>query len=1266
MPTTDCYDFIPLYGQDNTGGRDLVGSYGKSDYKDGCHGMSPRTIRMDYNGSHWVSNWEPMMGDSPTRKKLASNRDYDAFVGGMSCEHYYTPDKCHISMCFGGKSNFIQCSDKATCEGTTDVNHCGGKWLSTHEWQPGSAMGNMDMDKNCGDCATNSWSTFKEPPVPTPQHDAHLMRTKLGCGGAFQMYPSRDTMLTGDHYRNNQLNMFLEVTHCSYTTCSPLSVMEGFRPPCPNMFELPATRDGTIDPDNGTYTVGINTGDEYFSKGSCLFRWHDKDDNGALTIPKESDSYCKFPVREDYLWPNGPKKDTTEIFDCSYDILPTEEEHPSSSTPKFCYQLGLDYGTCVSTELDKHCGMPQCKGIMVIADEELECTNDTHEWRNRQECNSGTQIGKEWCEEGGWTDPYNPYPYYHGCANWNGVISTPGLNCDAQLPCTECCGFNGSVANIGGNVVSCASSSLISGRAGVDGIPGTQVPNGKWINSLGGKTPEVFEVVHADVVDDGFGGVAGRLVVRKNSQRACGWVGGTVVSIGMADRNEAETGTYPGTTRDKLSRNPSTDSQSRMKTELTSSIPDGKTRWDVNTDKTSPEYGLPRDLTEYMEIFVNDPTMLFSRANLLEQDLYRRQGRPISGNRSNEPWPYGDGLWPVGHQSNGKAPSGIADASQLESIGSFYVRDTRVGFLPTLSNIDNPDRAVFLSDLPKIETRYLDDEMTQPDPIYHNTFNMSLSIKEVENVYDKDASFCTNTSYKDKATCEAAGRCELLEEIEDQGKAEEFIPGQFTITITGYDEAACGQTHTLSNGSKKKDVWIKTAWWRPKFLYTKLTTFEEHDLSDGEKIILSGGQSVTATCEDVVGVHKTPAGNPMFEGIPDLPEGMDMSMVDQVLCEDSLYGVWTYDPSDTDTIVRGCPPLCELDKLIGLDHCGINDCPDCFSLSDTCLEKVRPSKVWKENNDISKNKCISGGNILRKWRKGEDVCPRSSFDGEHVVKVLGKKSIIIVAESRSDIAEGALNRTSNFVDNGTCSHTVDVNGEVFNITKDECNANQFTNHCYWVNGGCTHQSACDDLDDHGCKISPFCTYYPAILDDDGKQTDPGYCQAKATAFDPLTTEKLQVKTNGALPVVKMGHEVMLGSPKNIYKAEQYTTPKPDDKKNYGPYFGSKWSRRGGKFRIRVGQELPLDDCHQGDSSTPTMLHWLFTFPDEVCNHYLPIIDADCGPTHCNRGYGPFTEPIMDVSRRPGFPAQGLLRIDVHDSSYEHSLSGPVTGTTYPE
>ena len=83
-----------------------------------------------------------------------------------------------------------------------------------------------------------------------------------------------------------------------------------------------------------------------------------------------------------------------------------------------------------------------------------------------------------------------------------------------------------------------------------------------------------------------------------------------------------------------------------------------------------------------------------------------------------------------------------------------------------------------------------------------------------------------------------------------------------------------------------------------------------------------------------------------------------------------------------------------------------------------------------------------------------------------------------------------------------------------------------------------------------------------------------------------------------------------------------------------------------------------------------MLHWLFTFPDEVCNHYLPIIDADCGHEdgkHCPRGYGPITEEIFDLSRRTGFPAQGLLRIDVHEGSADrHLKGGPDLDTTYPE
>jgi hypothetical protein len=1320
MPTTECYDFLPLDGWVGEGGEEVKNTGGPKDYKDGCHGMRPRTLRMDYNGSHWVSNWEPMMGDSTTTKNLNSGASYDGFVGGMSCEHYEHLEKCRHATCVGGRSNFAapdpdyqeahNCYDKASCEGT-GKDQCRGYWVEVNKWQPGSSMGNPDMGRNCGDCATNNWTPFREPPVPTPQHDAHLMRLRMGCGGAFQQYTSRDTMISGDYYRNNQLNMFLEVVHCSYSECNKLSVVEGLRPPCPNMFELPATRDGTID-DSGSYSVGINTNDPYFSKGSCKLIY-----TGRAPF-LETDQYCKFPVRGDFKFnDNHPTKaGQTVKFDCDAPP-PSIEDHPRVTEIKYCYQVDIDYGTCISTELDPDCyGIHgQCKGVMVNADEKHQCI--------------GTDMGighYEWkgaVPAGVWTDAYNPYPYYHDCANWDGIISTPGELCDAQSPCTECCGFNPTHQGERGgtrfgtkpdNYVSCASasdlSSLDTESASTYGIMGSQIPNGKWVNFHGGKSPEVFEVVYAEMVgeDDSIILDVGRLVVKKNSQRACGWAEGTVVSIGMADRNEAETGTYVGTTRDRLSRNPSTDGAarlvgadgmggaSRLQTRLESSIPDGQDRWGVEKDKLSPDYGSgPTDLSEYMEIFVEDPMMLFSRANLLEQDLYRRGARPIftayleedtvdavGADRSKEPWPYGDFIWPVGTQSNGRAPLAIANSSQLESIGQNFVREARVGFLPTLSNIDDPNRAVFLSDLPKLETNYHLDadgnpDTTRPDPIYWNDHNISLSIKEVENVYDRDVSFCTNINYSDQSTCEAVGKCE---KIDQNGN----------ITVTGTDESDCN------------DVWIRTAWWRPKFLYTKLITFAEHDLVEGEKIIISGSQSYEATCDEIPGVHKASGGaDPMIANVPDLPTGMDMSMIDKVICEESLGGKWNYDVSEIDTLKTGCPPLCELDLLIGKDSCSIQDCGDCFELDEVCLERdtSAANPAWKEKSDIDKDNCKTSETLLRKWREYREVCTRSSFDGEHVVQLLyddedepDKNSIIIVAESRSDIQETWLMDDSEppheFVDAGvprSDSHRRASSNTCIDLPEGECKANQFTSHCYWhtvteddgsVSGRCIHQADCASLnsDENGCKVSPFCTHHPAILDDDGEVTTPASCEGFGDSggehggvfMHPVTTYNLQAASEGKLPVVHLGHEVMLGSPKNLYNGEQYISPESDDDGNYGPYFGSAWSRHGGRFRIRVGQEVPLNDCHQGESDTPTMLHWVFTFGDQVCNHYLPIIDADC-KDECYRGYGPFTEEMFGASRRSAFPAKALLRVDIHEgSSDRHLLEGPDLGTTYPE
>ncbi len=134
------------------------------------------------------------------------------------------------------------------------------------------------------------------------------------------------------------------------------------------------------------------------------------------------------------------------------------------------------------------------------------------------------------------------------------------------------------------------------------------------------------------------------------------------------------------------------------------------------------------------------------------------------------------------------------------------------------------------------------------------------------------------------------------------------------------------------------------------------------------------------------------------------------------------------------------------------------------------------------------------------------------------------------------------------------------------------------------------------------------------------------------------------------------HGVTQGSPSDLYRGEEYFIPTADSAGNYGPYFGGQWSRGGGTFNIRVGQEVALDDCRQGGSDTPTNLKFVFPMADELCNHYLPAIDTDISPL---RGYGPYTEPTMDINRPFGFPARAFLRVDIHEGS------SPVDDFDYP-
>ena len=1254
MPTAECYDFVPLDGLKNVGG--------ERDYKDGCHGMGTKTIKMEYNGSHWISNWEVMKGDSPTRTKtLNSGAAYSHFVGGMSCEHYFQPDKCLTHHCadarFGCAAN-----DAGSCR------ECGGTWIKAKNYKPGFASTGYTMDMNCGGCASLGWNSFKEPPVPTPVKDAHLMRLRMGCGGIFQQYTGRETLKGGDNYRNNQLAMFLEVTHCHYPDCNKLSVMESFNPPCPNSFIigdgiLQVDRAGVISEEGqGGFKLGVNGYDPFFWKGRCDIEWMPggKENGGDKEIVN---GYCKLPIRPPAESDPENNPGNFSVFPCGEvchsgeranaedheanggcQEVPTLDEHPQSTFVDYCYELGHTFDSCQEAILDPLCAepsvggaTPDCTGLWVIADEATEC--GVYSGRGSAGVNPKKEditsaenskwVGSAFAEKTGdlgtfnkgptgrtWYEPVNPVPYFHDCMSTPFLVGSP-MHCDAQLPCTECCEFNKNIADGSNyedplNYVTCATASDLSTlNGGPYGIEGSQIPEGEWINYHGGKQPENFEVLHMDWVDSyntigtGRGNIA-RLVVKKNSKYNCGWIKGTVVNTGMADRNEAETGTYNGSTRDKLSKNPAMDYQMfrRGSSELAKTIPNGFGRWGVDTDKFSDTYlqngTSPEHQSEYMEIFVKNPHVLKSRAHVLNDHLYRMAGgyeRPINsdGTANSEPWPYGDRLWPVGVQSDQRVPKGgPANDLHLEHLGPNFVRESRRGFKPTFFNILDPKRAVFLSDIPLIETNYEMDAEGNPDTsrpaaIYHNDLNLSLSFKSVENVYDYDKSFCTSPEFDNKKDCEEQGQC----------YKKKKNPTDPEVKVD-----ASSPLNDLDNCEESDDhYWVRTAWWYPKFLYTKLTTYSDHDFRDGERIIISGGKNAEATCLNVPYLHPSSEREDSTEyqssgGLfrPELPTGMDMEMVDQVMCEKVLGGEWYFDAIDPTKLKSGgCPPLCKLDELIStMETCDCQNCVHCIQEPDTCFQKDKnhddfPKIDWTRV-DISKENCTSDKDFERKFIKEQCVCPSADYEGGHVVSVISPTEIKIHYEATP-----------------------------------------------------VHKS-------------------PAVNE-----------RERTTEFPMLTTENLIEQSleeiNEPVPLTYLGHHVTLGSPKDLYRGMQYIPPTADSLGNFGPYFGCQWSRSGGSFRIKVGQETPLDDCRQGESSTPTMLHWLFTFNDEVCNHYLPIIDEDCGNINqatCNRGYGPYTEAIMDVNRAFGFPAQALLRVDVHEGGGFYEPIDPKLGTQYPE
>ena len=128
-------------------------------------------------------------------------------------------------------------------------------------------------------------------------------------------------------------------------------------------------------------------------------------------------------------------------------------------------------------------------------------------------------------------------------------------------------------------------------------------------------------------------------------------------------------------------------------------------------------------------------------------------------------------------------------------------------------------------------------------------------------------------------------------------------------------------------------------------------------------------------------------------------------------------------------------------------------------------------------------------------------------------------------------------------------------------------------------------------------------------------------------------------------VPSLGHEVMGVSPKNIFKGAEYQpadiTAIRQSLDATGAYFGGSWSRHAGRFQIRVGSRPQLDDCAQGNSSTPVNLTYMLNMDNALCNHYMPVMDNKCGD-NCWRGYGPYYEPNLSQEER----GRALIRIDV--------------------
>ncbi len=395
------------------------------------------------------------------------------------------------------------------------------------------------------------------------------------------------------------------------------------------------------------------------------------------------------------------------------------------------------------------------------------------------------------------------------------------VDCGPKGPCvdTECCTYTGMdmpfflTGPLWSGAVACSQGGDIQHKChsyGFDPLP--QRPAEQltvhYVKDVDPVTGSATLVVPA--YPPTFGGVR------------CSYPNGTLVGIGLAELAQAENDTMGGYSRSNKSRNPYLPAGGTVLTGAITRIGDEPTvhengipRGDLPVDEKGDK---GRGSEQFMEIKVANIAPLITKNPRKNRHLrIFDRSRPVSDDEGNPtdqtenaknledmnmmlrydlPQPYGLNPWPVDHQTHsdnisGKWPKGIpmgprnTESLRLDPAGSLN-QPGRVGPKPTVNNLNRMFRYT---------EEAMGDGTTTPIPELYSV--EPVMINEFHNVYSEEESegICTGSS-KNKKDCEKAG-----------------------------------------------DIWV------PNFLYTKVVTEMDNDLSDGEKIVISGSVVYPATCK---------------------------------------------------------------------------------------------------------------------------------------------------------------------------------------------------------------------------------------------------------------------------------------------------------------------------------------------------------------------------------------------------------------------------------